>query len=50
VLIRGALAANFMRSEKSREEITDFPGGGEALTNLDAEIEDRGGHAPPPAA
>ena len=39
VLIRGALAANFMRGEKSREEITDLMAGGEALANLDAEIE-----------
>src|SRR5271165_469746 len=31
VLIRGALAANFMRGEKSREEITDLMAGGEAL-------------------
>ena len=39
VLIRGALAANFMRGEKTREEITDLMAGGEALANLDAEIE-----------
>jgi len=54
VLIRGALAANFMRGEKSREQITDLMAGGEALANLDAEIEDyeqsHGGHPPPPAA
>jgi simple sugar transport system ATP-binding protein len=46
VLIRGALAANFMRGEKTREEITDLMAGGEALANLDAEIEDHGVHAP----
>src|SRR5271163_782931 len=46
VLIRGALAANFMRGEKSPEEITDLMAGGEALANLDAEIEDHGGHTP----
>jgi simple sugar transport system ATP-binding protein len=40
VLIRGALAANFMRGQKTREEITDLMAGGEALANLDAEIED----------
>ena len=39
VLIRGALAANFMRGETTREEITDLMAGGEALANLDAEIE-----------
>jgi len=54
VLIRGALAANFMRGQKTREEITDLMAGGEALANLDAEIEDykptHGGHPPPPVA
>ena len=54
VLIRGALAANFMRGQKSREEITDLMAGGEALANLDAEIEtyeqSHDGHPPPPAA
>ena len=54
VLIRGALAANFMRGQKSREEITDLMAGGEALANLDAEIENyeqsHDGHPPPLAA
>jgi simple sugar transport system ATP-binding protein len=54
VLIRGALAANFMRGQKSREEITDLMAGGEALANLDADIEayeqSHDGHPPPPAA
>ena len=54
VLIRGALAANFMRGEKSREQITDLMAGGEALANLDTEIEayeqTHDGHPPPPAA
>ena len=40
VLIRGALAANFMKGEKTREEITDLMAGGEALANLDAELDD----------
>ena len=40
VLIRGALAANFMRNEKSREEITDLMAGGEALADLDAHLEE----------
>jgi simple sugar transport system ATP-binding protein len=39
VLIRGALAANFKRGEKTREEITDLMAGGEALAELDAEVE-----------
>ena len=54
VLIRGALAANFMRGQKTREEITDLMAGGEALANLDAEIEEykptHGGHPPPTVA
>ncbi len=54
VLIRGALAANFMRGEKSREEITDLMAGGEALANLGAEIENyeqsHDGRPPPPVA
>jgi simple sugar transport system ATP-binding protein len=54
VLIRGALAANFMRGQKTREEITDLMAGGEALANLDVEIENyeqsHDGHPPPPLA
>jgi simple sugar transport system ATP-binding protein len=54
VLIRGALAANFMRGEKTREEITDLMAGGEALATLDADIEayeqTHAGHPPPPVA
>ena len=38
--LRGALAANFIRGEKSREEITDLTAGGESLATLDADIED----------
>jgi simple sugar transport system ATP-binding protein len=40
VLIRGALAANFMRGEKNREEITDLMAGGEALADLDSHLEE----------
>lgn len=54
VLIRGALAANFMRGEKTREEITDLMAGGEALASLDADIEGymetHEGHPPQPVA
>ncbi|WFU12013.1 ATP-binding cassette domain-containing protein (plasmid) [Rhizobium sp. CB3090] len=39
VLIRGALAADFRKGEKSREEITDLMAGGEAMAELEAEIE-----------
>lgn len=38
VLIRGAKAADFRRGEKSREEITDLMAGGEAMAELEAEI------------
>ena len=54
VLIRGALAANFHKGEKSREEITDLMAGGEALADLGTEIESymetHEGHPPPVAA
>jgi simple sugar transport system ATP-binding protein len=39
VLIRGALAADFKKGEKTREEITDLMAGGEAMAELEAEIE-----------
>ena len=39
VLIRGALAADFRKGEKSREEITDLMAGGEAMAGLEAEID-----------
>jgi simple sugar transport system ATP-binding protein len=51
VLIRGALAANFLKGEKTREEITDLMAGGEALADLGTEIESymetHKGHPPP---
>ena len=39
VLIRGAVAANFRKGEKSREEITDLMAGGEAMAELEAAIQ-----------
>jgi simple sugar transport system ATP-binding protein len=52
VLIRGAVAANFRKGEKSREEITDLMAGGEALADLGAEVENymasHDGHPPQP--
>ena len=54
VLIKGALAANFMRGEKSREEITDLMAGGEALADLDSHLdeymESHEGHPPQPVS
>ena len=38
VLIRGALAADFRKGEKSREEITDLMAGGEHMAELEKEI------------
>lgn len=40
VLIRGALAADFRKGEKTREEITDLMAGGEAMAELEQEIQD----------
>jgi simple sugar transport system ATP-binding protein len=39
VLIRGAIAADFKKGERSREEITDLMAGGETMSNLEAAIE-----------
>jgi simple sugar transport system ATP-binding protein len=51
VLIRGAIAADFRKGEKTREEITDLMAGGETMADLEAEIEyymeTHEGHAPP---
>ena len=51
VLIRGAMAADFRKGEKTREEITDLMAGGEAMAELEAEIESymetHEGHPPP---
>jgi simple sugar transport system ATP-binding protein len=50
VLIRGALAADFRKGERTREEITDLMAGGEAMAELEAEIaayqEAHDGHVP----
>lgn len=42
VLIRGAIAADFKKGERTREEITDLMAGGEMLADLEAEIEKHG--------
>lgn len=39
VLIRGGIAADFRRGERTREEITDLMAGGEAMAELEAAIE-----------
>lgn len=53
VLIRGAIAVDFRKGEKTREEITDLMAGGETMAGLEAEIESymrsHDGH-PPKAA
>ena len=38
VLIKGAKAADFVKGEKSREEITDLMAGGEHMAELEAEV------------
>ena len=54
VLIRGAIAADFRKGDKTREEITDLMAGGETMAGLEAEIETymttHDGHPPPVAA
>jgi simple sugar transport system ATP-binding protein len=54
VLIHGSKAADFRRGEKTREQITDLMAGGEAMAELEAEIESymtsHEGHPPPVAA
>lgn len=53
VLIRGAIAADFRKGEKTREEITDLMAGGESMADLEATIEahmsSHDGHPPAPA-
>ena len=39
VLIRGAIAADFRKGEKTREEITDLMAGGETMAQLEANVE-----------
>jgi simple sugar transport system ATP-binding protein len=48
VLIRGAVAADFRKGERTREEITDLMAGGETMAGLAAKLEARDGL--PPAA
>ncbi|MBY4633081.1 ATP-binding cassette domain-containing protein [Rhizobium croatiense] len=51
VLIRGAIAADFRRGEKTREEITDLMAGGETMADLEAQIDtyiaSHESHSPP---
>ena len=53
VLIRGAVAADFRKGEKTREQIADLMAGGESMASLEASIEgymeSHEGHVPPPA-
>ncbi len=44
VLIRGAVAADFKKGEKTREQITDLMAGGETMASLEAEIEAHATH------
>ena len=44
VLIRGSIAADFKKGERSREEITDLMAGGETMAGLEAEIEAHATH------
>jgi simple sugar transport system ATP-binding protein len=44
VLIRGAVAADFKKGERTREEITDLMAGGEMLADLEAEVEAHADH------
>lgn len=39
VLIRGAVAADFRKGDKTREEITDLMAGGETMADLEAQID-----------
>ena len=52
VLIRGAIAADFRKGDKTREEITDLMAGGASMATLEAEIEgymdSHDGHPPQP--
>jgi simple sugar transport system ATP-binding protein len=47
VLIRGAVAADFRKGERTREQITDLMAGGETMATLEAEID---AHSPPASA
>jgi simple sugar transport system ATP-binding protein len=53
VLIRGAIAVDFRKGDKTREEITDFMAGGETMasleTSVEGDMEAHEGHPPPKA-
>ena len=53
VLIRGAVASDFRKGERTREQITDLMAGGETMADLEAQIsgymETHDGHPPPVA-
>ena len=53
VLIRGAVASDFRKGERTREQITDLMAGGETMADLEAQIsgsmEKHDGHPPPVA-
>jgi simple sugar transport system ATP-binding protein len=44
VLIRGSIAADFKKGERTREQITDLMAGGETMAGLEAEIEANAAH------
>lgn len=44
VLIRGTVAADFRKGEKTREQITDLMAGGEMMADLEAEISANAAH------
>jgi simple sugar transport system ATP-binding protein len=44
VLIRGAIAADFHKGEKTREQITDLMAGGETMAALEAEVSANAAH------
>jgi simple sugar transport system ATP-binding protein len=44
VLIRGSIAADFRKGEKTREEITDLMAGGASMASLEAEIDANAAH------
>ena len=54
VLIHGALAADFGKGERTREEITDLMAGGRAMAELEAELaryqDSTTAHTPPTTA
>ncbi|MER9600405.1 sugar ABC transporter ATP-binding protein, partial [Mesorhizobium sp. M0244] len=51
VLIRGAIADDFRKGQRSREEITDLMAGGETMADLEAKVDgymaEHEGHPPP---